>query len=335
MAAALATSAAPAGRVDAAGDPPVGRDSARSGPRPLPAEAPSPPGNPATAAKVALGKQLFFDRRLSRDGSRSCADCHPPGKAFADGLALATGLSGKPLGRNTPTVLNAGLQEVLLWDGRARTLEEQALLPLESTEEMAKDIRGLVEDLGKIEGYARQFREVFGTEVTADGIAKAIAAFERTVVSGESPFDRFLAGDKKALSDDAEEGRRLFFGEAGCSTCHDGPLLSDGRFHRIGISSADEGRARVTGKKEDRGAFRTPPLREVARTAPYMHDGSLKTLTEVVTFYYRHLPERGPDGEALDARALTGRSFSEVPLIVAFLESLSGKLPDVKKPELP
>lgn len=301
----------------------------------LPREVPAPRDNPATPTKIALGRQLFFDPRLSADGTMSCATCHLPEKGLADGRPRGIGHKGKPLARNTPGLWNVGLHSSFFWDGRAETLEEQALIPIQSADEMNQDLAELEKKLNAIPGYARQFREVFGTPVTREGIARALAAFERTLVTGPSPFDRYLAGETGALSAAARRGLELFQGEAGCVRCHRGPLLSDGKFYRIGASFRDEGRAAVTGKKEDRFAFRTPSLRNVAQTAPYMHDGSLATLTDVVTFYLREVPQATPDGLPLDIEPLLGQSFSDIGALVAFLESLSGETPRIDPPELP
>jgi cytochrome c peroxidase len=291
--------------------------------------------NPATREHVALGQQLFFDPRLSGDNSTSCATCHVPEKAFADGRAQALGRDGKLLARNTPTLLDVGLYSRLTWDGRAQSLEVQALLPIQSSDEMHQDLGDLERELGMIPGYTDQFHRVFGTNVTREGIAKALAAFERTLVTKPSAFDRYRQGERDALSPDAERGRELFFGDAGCVRCHSGPHLSDGKFYRLGGSLEDKGLAAVTGKDEDRGKFRTPSLRNVAVTAPYMHDGSLKTLEDVVTFYYRTPPTALADDLPLDIEPLLGRSYSEISDVVAFLESLSGEPPAVTRPNLP
>ncbi|WP_197443130.1 cytochrome-c peroxidase [Lignipirellula cremea] len=302
---------------------------------PLPRAASAPNDNPTTPAKVELGKTLFFDPRLSGDNKMSCATCHIPDKAYGDGLALSPGAGGKLLVRNTPTCLNVGFLNRFFWDGRAVSLEEQALGPIQSPVEMNQNLEELEAELAEIPGYVSEFEKVFGTKPRSDGIAKALAAFQRTLVTEPSPFDRYLEGDKDALSDRAKKGLELFQGDAGCIRCHSGPLLSDEEFYRIGVFSKDEGRAIVTGKKEDRYRFRTPTLRNIAQTGPYMHNGSLKTLESVVTFYYRDIPETGRDGLPLDAEALSGQSYSEIGLIVEFLKSLTGKTPKVVPPTLP
>jgi cytochrome c peroxidase len=303
---------------------------------PLPEVAPSPPENPLTPEKVALGKQLFFDPRLSGNNQMSCATCHLPEKGFTDGLATARGAGEKSLARNTQTLLNVGFYNTYFWDGRAKSLEAQALAPIRSPDEMNQDLGELVRELSAIPGYVQQFQAVFKTGVTEEGVAQALAAFERTLVSRNSPFDRFLAGDQSALSHDAREGWQVFQ-NAGCIRCHNGPVLSDSKFYRIGAGFGyrDRGRGDITGAKQDLYAFRTPGLRDVARTAPYMHDGSLDTLEQVVEFYFRSTSAPPPDGLRLDIEPLVGRSFSEVGALVAFLEALSGEPPNVSPPQLP
>jgi cytochrome c peroxidase len=301
----------------------------------IPHTAPAPPDNPTTAEKVELGKQLFFDPRLSGGNTRSCASCHVPEKAFTDGLPKAKGAGGKQLSRNTLGLLNAGFYTSYFWDGRARSLEEQALFPIQSPEEMDQDLDELEKELNALPGYVAQFRSVFGTPVTMQSVAGALAAFERTLVSRNSPFDRYLAGDKNALSDEARHGWELFKGDAGCIRCHSGPNFSDGKFYRLGTTFTDRGRGAITGDKRAVYAFRTPGLRDVARTAPYMHDGSVETLTRVVEFYYRGAPTVTPDGLPLDIEPLLGQSYSEISAIVAFLESLTGEPQLVSKPTLP
>ncbi|MCI0389774.1 MAG: cytochrome-c peroxidase [Acidobacteria bacterium] len=301
----------------------------------LPPTALSPADNPTTSEKVALGKQLFFDSRLSGDDSRSCASCHISEKAFADGLPRAKGDGGKELHRNTPALLNAGFYSAYFWDGRAGSLEEQALFPIQAPDEMNQDLPALEKELNAIPAYVAQFQAVFGSRITAANIAKALAAFERTLVSRNSPFDRYLAGDKDALSEEAHRGWELFRSDAGCIRCHSGPNFSDSKFYRLGTSFTDKGRGAITGDKRAFYAFRTPGLRDVARTAPYLHDGSMETLSQVVEYYYRGAPIQSPDGLPLDIAPLLGQSYSEISAIVAFLESLNGEIPQVSPPRLP
>jgi cytochrome c peroxidase len=303
--------------------------------RTLPNSVPAPKDNPTTLAKVQLGKQLFFDPRLSGDNQMSCATCHIPEKAFGDGLVRSKGADGRPLARNTPTLLNVGFYSAFFWDGRAESLEQQALGPIQSAEEMHQDLGELVQELRSVPGYASQFQEVFGRPTNQDDIARALAAFERTLVTRNSPFDRYLAGENRALSPRAREGLELFRGEAGCIRCHNGPLLSDGKYYRLGVGRGDRGRGAVTEKLDDLYKFRTPSLRNVADTGPYMHDGSHATLFEVVQFYYRGVPSRGPDDLDLDVEPLLDRSYSEIGAIVEFLESLSGELSEKVPPKRP
>lgn len=302
---------------------------------PLPATVPTPEGNDTTPTRVELGRLLFFDKRLSGNNTQSCATCHDPQQGWTEAVARTKGSTGEKLPRNTPTVLNSGFLASLFWDGRAQSLEEQALGPLTAPDEMNQDLAELERELAAIAGYRTRFQQAYGTAPTRESIARALAAFQRTLVTGPAPFDRFLAGETDALSEGARRGYELFIGEAGCARCHAGPLLSDGKFHRLGVSFRDVGRGRVTGRVEDRARFRTPSLRNVAQTAPYMHNGSLKTLTDVVTFYYRGIPPVTPDNLPLDIRPRGSQSFSEVTDLVEFLESLTGPPPEIAVPELP
>lgn len=300
----------------------------------LPKAIPSPTSNRLTLAKVELGKQLFFDPRLSGDNTMSCATCHIPDKAFADGLGRSPGSGGKLLQRNTQGLANVGLFTSFFWDGRAVTLEEQALEPIQSPEEMNQNLDELVKELDGVSGYRLRFQEVFATSVTRDGIARALAAFQRTLVTQASPFDRYLEGDDDAISKQAKRGLELFEGDAGCIRCHHGPLLSDGKFYRIGASWGDRGRGLITKEVADDYRFRTPSLRNVAETAPYMHDGSLETLYDVVMFYFRGVPKASPEGRSLDIEPRLDSSFSDIDSLVAFLRSLTGELPEIEAPEL-
>ncbi len=316
------------------------RDAARAEPRnkkfvPLPQVVPVRDDRTTTPETVSLGKQLFFDPRLSGDNAMSCASCHLPEKAWTDGLPQGKGNGGRELRRNTPTLLNVGFLSRLFWDGRAANLEEQALVPIQSCDEMNQNLDELEQELNAVPGYAAQFKTVFGSEATQAGIAQALAAFQRSLITEPAPFDRYLAGEKDALSYSAQRGFELFKGEADCARCHHGPLLSDERFYRLGASFGDAGLAAVSGNHDDKGKFRTPSLRNIAQTGPYMHDGSLATLTDVVTFYYRGVPTSTPDELPLDVQPLYGQSFSEISDLVSFLETLSGKAPEITPPDLP
>jgi cytochrome c peroxidase len=254
-----------------------------------------PPTNPSTPAKVALGARLFADPRLSADGTVSCATCHVAALAFTDGRPRAIGIRKKPVARNAPTVLNAALSRSLFWDGRAESLEEQARQPVLNLEEMGREsAEEAAKAIAAIPEYPPLFKDAFGDDgVTLQRIARAIAAFERTLVTGDSPFDKWWAGDEKAMGEAEQRGYALFVDKAGCSQCHSirqsYALFTDGDFHNTGAGKDagrdDRGRAAITKRDEDTGAFRTPSLRNVALTAPYMHDGSLATLEEVVEFY--------------------------------------------------
>jgi cytochrome c peroxidase len=297
-----------------------------------------PGDNGLTPAKIELGKQLYFDPRLSRDNTVSCASCHDPKKGWSNGERFATGIGGQKGGRSAPTIINAGYQYFQFWDGRALELEGQALGPIQNPIEMDLTLTELVAKLNKIGGYRKQFQEVFGTEVTSDGVAKAIASFERTVLSGDAPYDRFKAGDKTALSEAAERGRQVFFNKASCSACHAGANFTDGGYHNIGVGiddkEPDAGRQAVTKLLGDRGSFKTPTLREIARTAPYMHDGRFATLEEVVEYYDKGGTPNPQLDEEIFPLKLTAEQKAD---LVTFLkEGLSSEsYPDVEPPELP
>ena len=297
-----------------------------------------PENNKHTAEKVELGKQLYFDKRLSKDNTISCASCHDPKKGWSNGEAFATGVRGQVGGRSSPTIINSAYQELQFWDGRAKLLEGQALGPIQNPIEMDMPLDQVVAKLNKIEGYKQQFQKVFGTEVNADGIAKAIAAFERTVLSGGAPYDRFKAGDTKALSENAQKGMKVFFGKAHCSACHVGPNFTDGGFHNVGVGmeleKPDIGREELSKQGGDRGAFKTPTLREIARTAPYMHNGKHKTLEDVVEYY----DKGGFACETLDEEIYPLKLTAEekADLVTFLKEGLSSpKYPDVEPPKLP
>jgi cytochrome c peroxidase len=234
--------------------------------------------------------------------------------------------------------LNAGYYHLQFWDGRATELEGQALGPIQNPIEMDMTLPEVVAKLNKIDGYRSQFQTVFGTDVTEGGIAKAIASFERTVLSGGAPYDRYVAGDKKALSPAAERGYKVFFHKAHCSACHQGPNFSDGAFHNVGVgmddAKPDEGRFTVSKMLGDRGAFKTPSLRDIARTAPYMHDGRLKTLEAVVDHYIKG----GTANEQLDEEIYPLKLTPEekADLVTFMKEGLAcDKYPAIKPPKLP
>ena len=305
---------------------------------PLP-PAPSPKDNPTTDAKIELGRMLYFDPRLSGNGSVSCASCHNPALGFGDGLPRGLGVNGTVLGRSSPTVLNSAHYKLQFWDGRAATLEDQAKGPLLNPNEMKGDARGMISNVSAIPGYRQKFREVFGGDPTFDNVAKAIAAFERIVVDLDSPFDRYARGDDNAIGEQAIRGLEVFTTQARCASCHSGPNFSDSKFHNIGVNpEKDEGRYAVTKDVKDKGAFKTPTLRNVALTGPYMHDGSLRTLREVID-HYVDAPRRPENAGKLSILmpeiTLTEQEKQDLE---AFLRTLTGDKRDprvAQVPELP
>ncbi|HLJ27503.1 MAG TPA: cytochrome c peroxidase [Candidatus Angelobacter sp.] len=298
---------------------------------------PIPVENPQTEAKIELGKRLFFDVRLSLDDSTSCATCHDPEKGFADGLPRSKGFNGAILPRNSPTVLNAAYNTAQFWDGRVATLDEQCQRPLMAAAEMNMiDEQHLVERLRSIPGYAEEFQSVYGEGPSLDRVAKAVAAFERTLVTPGSRFDRYALGDKSAINDQEKRGLGLYFGKAGCSECHKGANFTDNNFYSLGVVAApgtvpDLGRFAVTGKAEDRGAFKTPTLRNVTLTAPYMHDGSIATLEEVIEFYDRGGGD-GPNKSNLLYKLEL--SPAEKADLRSFLNTLTGPMPHLELPKM-
>jgi cytochrome c peroxidase len=297
-----------------------------------------PTNNPPSDAKIALGKQLYFDPRMSLDSTISCASCHDPKKGWSNGDAVATGVNSLKGGRSAPTIINSAYGKLQFWDGRAAHLEEQALGPIQNPIEMTMTLDKVVERLGAIPGYKQQFQDVFGTDVTSEGIALAIAAYERTILSGDAPYDRFKAGDTSALSESAQRGLKLFTGKGHCSACHAGPNFTDNAFHNLGVNITKEkpdlGRSEISNLEGDRGAFKTPTLREIARTAPYMHDGSLATLEDVVEYYNKGCTPNPQLDEELFPLKLTAEEKAD---LVQFLKEglASDSYPDHTPPELP
>jgi cytochrome c peroxidase len=302
-----------------------------------PAAPPMPADNAMTPARVELGRMLFFDPRLSGSSWISCATCHNPALGWSDGLPTAIGNGMKALQRHTPTILNAAYNKRQMWDGRFASLEEQALGPIGSEDEMNLNLGEMVRRLREIRGYRAHFERAYpGEGISAKTVAKAIASFERTIVSREAPFDRWQAGDEGAVTAGAKRGFELFRGKANCAACHQGGNFTDDGYHNIGVQQwpgvYDEGRFTKVAVKVLRGAHKTPSLRDVAYTAPYMHNGAYSTLRAVVEMYARG----GDDHENLDPniRKLDLTS-AEVDDIVAFLESLSGEPVLVAAPQLP
>lgn len=299
---------------------------------------PVPDNNPMTAEKVALGKMLYFDTRLSADKTISCATCHDPKMAWAEHTPTSTGIEKQVGERNSPTIINAAYATSQFWDGRAASLEEQALGPVENPIEMGHKMEAVVDAFAKVPEYQERFQKVFNRDVNKEDFALAIAAFERTVLSGNSPYDKFKAGDETALNDAQKRGMHKFE-DAGCTVCHTPPLFSNWRFYNAGVGidkeKPDAGRKQVTDRDKDMGAFRVPGLREVANTHPYFHDGSAKTLEDAVALMAaggKDNPDLSPMLKAVRAAELTEADQKD---IVEFLKALSGEYPIIEAPELP
>lgn len=250
-------------------------------------EVPVPADNAMTMEKVALGRQLFFDKRLSGDGTRSCYSCHVCEKGLTDGMPLAVGAFDKKLTRSSPTLWNIGYHTQYYWDGRSPSLEKQALAAWSGGNMGAKPDE-VVKSLNAIPGYKEQFGKVFGSDASPDNVAMALSAFERTILCGTTAYDRFEQGDAKAMTASAQRGWKVWRDKAGCGTCHAGILFTDLQYHNVGVGmdkpEPDIGRKKVTNDEKDTGAFKTPTLRDIARSGPYFHDGSAATLEEAVDF---------------------------------------------------
>jgi cytochrome c peroxidase len=290
-----------------------------------PAAVPFPADNPYSEKKRALGEALFHDKRLSIDGSLSCASCHDRAKGFADGKVQGSGVPGRPLKRHTPTLWNLAWAGPVFWDGRARSLEEQIAGPIESPDEMAQPVASVVSRLVADPTMQRAFAEAFPRErkVSAANLAKAIATFERTFVSLETRFDHWVAGEAGALSEREVAGFRLFAGKAGCANCHSGFAFTDYAFHDTGLPGDDRGRGAVLRLAAAEHAFKTPGLREIGRSAPYMHDGSLATLDDVLRHYESGIVERPTLSKDLprDVRLTEGERAD----LIAFLATLTSE----------
>jgi cytochrome c peroxidase len=265
---------------------------------------PVPEDNPMSPERVAMGSRLFSDRRLSRDGSVSCASCHDPYRAFSTAQQVSPGVFGRMGRRNAPALINRAYGRSFFWDGRVATLEEQVLKPIQDPNEM---------DLPLFEAAAR-------VGLAADEISRALASFVRSILSGDSPFDRFINGNRDALTVQQQSGLQIFRGKGNCTACHVGPNFTDEKLHNTGVAWRD---SHFTDDGAGRGAFKTPTLREIARTAPYMHDGTLTTLEEVVEFYDRGgRPNPNLDPEIRPLRL----SPAEKQALLAFLRALSGRI---------
>lgn len=298
---------------------------------------PAPADNQPNAARIDLGRHLFFDPRLSGSGMISCATCHNPALGWSDGQGTAVGFRSKQLKRATPTIINAAYQTLQMWDGRKNSLEDQALGPILSEDEMNLPAELLEARLRSIPGYHTLFEAAYpGEGITSNNVAKALASFERTVVSNDAPFDKWQRGDAKAMSAAAQRGFALFNGKAKCALCHQGFNFTDNGFHNIGVpaitQNSDEGRFAHRKVKVLKGAFKTPTLRDVALTAPYMHNGAYQTLEEVVDHYDRG----GASTDNLDANMVPLQlTEQEKRDVVEFMLTLTGAPVKVEVPSLP
>lgn len=304
----------------------------------LPKRVPYPKDNKPTKARIALGKMLFFDPRLSGDGNMSCASCHNPVLGWSDGLPTAKGFKSKVLGRASPTIINTGYNLIQMWDGRKKSLEDQAMGPMEATVEMNMDTAKLFNWLNENDTYRSAFQRAYPNKpIDADTVSKAIASYERTIVSRNSRFDRWIHGNKKAMTPQEINGFKLFVGRAGCAVCHSAPNFTDDGFHNIGLASfgegdPDMGRYAQRPLKLMKGAFKTPTLRDITRTAPYFHDGSATTLDEVIQHY--------SDGGVVTTNLSPNMKKielcgSEKEDLVAFLNALTSPFVYISLPRLP
>jgi cytochrome c peroxidase len=321
---------------------------------------PIPADNPMTLEKIELGKFLFFDTRLSGDGSMACVTCHLPDQGWTTNTRLSPAYPSNKERRNSPTLINVAYDTSLIWDGRAPTLEKQALGPVKNPLHMNKNLDLLIQDLNIVPGYKKRFKKVFGTGITPAGISKALAAFQRTIVTSDSPFDEYMRGKKDAMSDAAIRGMAIYQGKGHCTLCHNGPNFTDQGFHNLGVPDPpymkdpkvlasirfdaqrmgikdyrkldrDLGRYLVTKDPADKGAFKTPTLRNVTQTGPYMHNGALETLLDVIDFYDRGGGESPNKSKLLEP---LGLSKEEKADLIEFLKALTGNLPKVAKPDM-
>lgn len=324
---------------------------------------PISPENPLTPEKAELGRKLFFDRRLSGDGTMTCATCHNPETGYTDALPISLSYPTTKNWRNASAIINLAYNDMFFWDGRAANMEEQALFPIMSAFEMNQNLDYLEEELKEVPEYVKSFQDVFGGEITRDRIGMALAAFQKTIISKDSPLDKFLAGDKEAMTAVQAEGYEIFTGKGNCTLCHYGPNLTDNAFYNLGVPDdpevvqdsrvsatrrftakvsgytayrtlmEDPGRYLVTKKREDWKAFKTPTLREVSLTGPYMHNGVFNTLEEVIEFFNNGGGDDPNKTPLLKPLNLT--DDEKLTLEVFLKEALKGELVMVKTPEVP
>jgi cytochrome c peroxidase len=286
-----------------------------------------PEDNPLNKGKIDLGRDLFFDRRLSVDGTVSCDFCHSPLLGFSDGRYFGLGVFGLKSKRNTITLINRIFGKEHFWDGRSKSIEEVIIDHIEDKNVFGNTHENLIKILNGDEDYKEKFEEVFDSEITIYGTSMAIASFVRTIISGNSPYDRYVAGDRNALSESAIRGMNLFFSERlNCSICHSGPNFTDEKYHnngtKIDLSNPDLGRFIVTSKQSDSGKFRTPTLRDISRSSPYMHDGSLKGLDALIDFY-----DKGGISERYRSTVIKplNLTYEEKADLKMFLRNLTGE----------
>lgn len=299
-----------------------------------PATIPFPKDNPYTPEKTALGKKLYFDTRLSVTSAQSCASCHSPGFGWGDGLAVGVGHGMAKLGRHSPTIINAAWSAIFMWDGRLPTLEEQALGPIQAAGEMNMKLDDLMARLATIPEYKPMFDAAFpGEGMKPKTLGQAIATYERTVVSERAPFDAWIEGNEKAISEEAKRGFAVFNGKAQCAACHEGWNFTNEGFQDIGLPSKDIGRGEyLPGVIKMQHAFKTPGLREITRRSPFMHDGSLATLEEVVEHYDHAGVDRPSRADLMRPLGLTSQEKTD---LVAFLKTLTSDLGPTAVPVLP
>jgi cytochrome c peroxidase len=297
-----------------------------------------PADNPITAEKAALGKQLFFDKTLSKDGSASCSTCHLPEKGWTDGEKLSKKVGGAMNTRHSPSLWNVGYNEAWYWDGRAETLEKQVIAAWKG--QMGAEPDKIAEAVGKIPGYEVQFQTIFKSNATADTIVKALATFVRTLRAPDAPWDKYEkdTSDKSKEAEAARRGFALFRGKAGCAACHAPPMFTDGGYHNVGIGfdkdakDPDPGRGKISNNKDDTGKFKTPTLRNVGTHPPYFHDGRAESLDAAVDY----MLSGGLKNDNLDKQLKKATlSKPEREDLMAFLQSLQAPAPDFKAPTLP
>lgn len=282
---------------------------------------------------IELGKMLFFDTRLSGSGKISCASCHLPELNWTDGKQRSVGHEGAITKRNAPTIQNSWFYNRLFWDGRSRDLQDQAFGPINSETEMHSEMHEVMRKLNRSAAYKSYFKKAFGSEwIDPDRLTEAIAVFEKTIASGRSRFDAFMAGDKKALSNSELRGLHLFRTRARCINCHHGPLFSDNQFHNSGFSGRDAGYYMVTHRDEDMGKFKTPSLRDVTRTGPWMHDGQFTKLEQVISRYNKAEFDTGRADALLKPLGLSKKEEKD---LLAFLQAISAPPVPFEKPVLP